>query len=142
MGFDFPNPEEELPVANYCVQEYNIQYDHELYLMAHLINGEAGCNWCSDDMMYYVGSVVLNRVDSKYFPDNIEDVIFAPKQYACTWDGNFDKEPCERAWRIAEDLLLNGSVLPENVVFQAQFTQGDGVYCKEQNMYFCYIERN
>lgn len=113
--------------------------ENDLYILAHLINGEAGADWCSDNMMYGVGSVVLNRVSHELFPDSIEEVVFQEGQYACTWDGNYDKEPCERAWTIAELLLKNGSVLPENVIFQANFEQGDGTFLKEQNMYFCYI---
>lgn len=116
-----------------------MEYEKELYLLAHLINAEAGSDWCSDDLMRYVGSVALNRVahEDAYFPDTLEEVIYQPGQYACTWDGNFYKEPVERAWIIAKELLDNGSVLPENVVFQSQFPQGSGVYIQEQNMYLC-----
>lgn len=110
----------------------------DLELMARLINAEAGADYCSDDLMYYTGSVVLNRVASKQFPNTIEEVIYQKGQYACITDGNFDKKPSERAWRIAEKLLKEGSKLPKKVIFQAEFKQGKGVYLKEQNMYFCY----
>lgn len=110
----------------------------DLYLLAHLIYGEAGASYCSDDMQVYVGSVVLNRVKSPDFPNTIEEVIFQKGQYACTWDGNFYREPDDRAWEIANDLLYYGSMLPDDVVFQAEFTQGSGIYIKEQNMYFCF----
>ena len=114
-----------------------IEYQKDLYLLAHLINAEAGSDWCSDNLMRYVGSVALNRVQHEAFPDSLEEVIYQSGQYACIWDGNFDKEPVERAWIIAKELLDNGSVLPENVVFQSQFPQGNGVYIQEQNMYLC-----
>lgn len=110
----------------------------DLEILAHLLVGEAGSDWCSDEMIYYVGSVVLNRVAAKDFPNTIEGVVFQKGQYACTWDGNYDRKPSERHYRIAEDLLLNGSLLPEDVVFQAEFKQGSAVYAKVQNMYFCY----
>lgn len=113
--------------------------ENDLEMLAHLLNGEAGANWCTDEMIYYVGSVVLNRVESEYFPDTIEGVIFQKGQYASTWDGNYDKEPTQRCYEIAEDLLLNGSVLPKDVVYQAEFKQGSGVYKQVQNMYFCYL---
>lgn len=112
--------------------------DSNLYILAHVINGEAGAEYCTDDMRRYVGSVVLNRVNSSYFPDNIKDVVFQDGQYACTWDGNYNKEPEEYCWEIAAELLMQGSVLPDTVVFQAQFPQGSGTYLIEQNMYFCY----
>ena len=110
--------------------------EYELYLMAHLIWGEAGYD--NEEMMYAIGSVVLNRVNHSAYPNTIEGVIYQSGQYACTWDGNFDKTPSELAWQIAEDLLINGSTLPENVVYQAQFTQGSGVYIQIENEFFCY----
>ena len=114
-----------------------LEYEKDLYLLSHLINAEAGSNWCSDDLMRYVGSVALNRVDHAAFPNTLEEVIYQPGQYACLWDGNFDKVPCERAVRIAKELLDNGSVLPANVVFQSEFPQGSGIYIQEQNTYLC-----
>lgn len=111
---------------------------NDVYILAHVLNGEAGSNWCSDEMIYGVGSVVLNRVKDKRFPDTIEGVVFQKGQYACTWDGNYDREPSQRCWDIAWDLYKNGTTWPENVIFQAQFEQGTGVYKKIQNMYFCW----
>jgi spore germination cell wall hydrolase CwlJ-like protein len=111
---------------------------YDLYYMAHLIYAEAGSSWCSDELQLYVGSVVLNRVESDQFPNTIRDVIYQDGQYACTWDGNFEKEPDERAWKNAEIVLVHGSQLPDNVVYQAEFKQGSGVYCKVGNTYFCY----
>lgn len=111
---------------------------NELDLLAHLIYAEAGSDWCKDEMLYGVGSVVLNRMASDNYPSTMYGVIYQKGQYACTWDGNINKKPNERAYRIAEDLLLNGSTLPEKVIYQAEFKQGTGVYKKVQNMYFCY----
>ena len=76
-------------------------------------------------------------MNHKLFPDTMEEVIFQTMQYACTWDGNFDREPCQQAIDIAGYLLQNGSILPENVVFQAQFEQGNGIYCTYGNQYYC-----
>lgn len=114
-----------------------LEYEKDLYLLSHLINAEAGSDWCSDDLMRYVGSVALNRVEHNAFPNSLEEVIYQPGQYACLWDGNFTKEPSERAVRIAKELLEGGSVLPVDVVFQAEFPQGSGCYIQEQNMYLC-----
>ena len=110
--------------------------DDELYLMAHLIWGETGFD--NEEMMYAVGSVVLNRVNHDAYPDTINDVIYQSGQYQCTWDGNFNKTPSDLAWEVAEELLTSGSTLPENVVYQAQFTQGSGIYTQIGNQYFCY----
>lgn len=110
----------------------------EVEMLAHLINGEAGASWCSDTTRYYVGSVVLNRVNHPEFPDTIAGVIWQSGQYACTWDGNYDLTPSDRCYEIARDLLENGSWLPADVVFQANFSQGSGVYDYIDGVYFCY----
>lgn len=114
--------------------------EEELNMLSHLIYGESGC--CSDEMQLGVGSVVLNRVKSKYYPNTIKEVIFQKGQYACTWDGNYDREPDEQAISNAKYLLENGSQYPEYVIFQAEFKQGDGVYEKIGNTYFCYYDKD
>ena len=112
--------------------------EEELDLLAHLIFAEAGSDWCSDKMQQYTGSVVLNRMAHESYPDTMQEVIYQDGQYSCTWNGMIDYEYNERALECARFLLGNGSVLPANVVYQAQFEQGDGIYEKVQNMYFCY----
>ena len=110
--------------------------ENDLYILEHLICGEAeGCSW---DMKISVGSVVLNRVSDSRFPDSIEEVVFQPGQYACTWDGNYYKEPSEDTHKAALYLLENGSQIDESVVWQAEFKQGYGVYDKIGSMYFCF----
>jgi hypothetical protein len=113
---------------------------YELSLMAHLLMGECGATCNDDEMLYLAGAVVLNRVQSEYFPNSIEEVIYQSGQYQCTEliNSGFYKEPTERCWRIAEELLISGYDIPSNVLYQAEFKQGSGVYKKVQNMYFCY----
>ena len=107
-------------------------------IMAHVMNGEAG-NVKNDEWVLYYGSVVLNRVKSTQFPNTIKEVVFQrnPLQYACTTDGNYDRTPPERMYRLAEQLLRYGSIIPENVVFQAAFMQGR-IWKKCGVTYFCY----
>lgn len=122
-------------LSNEIIPEQTYTED-ELYIMAHLLAGEAQSQ--PDDEQRYVGSVVLNRVNSNRFPNTIEGVVFQKGQYACTWDGNYDREPTERNWANAKYLLENGSVLPSNVVWQSSGKQGKGVYLKTKWHYFCY----
>lgn len=110
--------------------------EDELYILSHTIYGEA--SGCSYEHKLYVGSVILNRVNSKHYPNSIEDVVFQRGQYACTWDGNYDKTPDKETIEIAEYLLSNGSQIPDNVVYQAEFYQGSGVWKQSGNTYFCY----
>lgn len=122
------------------VEEKPLYTDEELYVLSHVINGEAeGCSW---EEKLWVGSVVLNRVSSHRYPDTIYDVVFDKGQYACTWDGNYDKEPIQESVDAAIYLLENGSVLPKYVIFQAQFEQGDATYDVIGNTYFCYYKED
>ena len=153
MELVFKHIEENYPAnctLNYALEEFvepiigepEIEYmpytEEELDLLARLIFSEAGSDWCSDKMQQYVGSVVLNRIQSAYFPNNMYDVIYQRGQYSVVNNGAINKTPNERAYEVAKYLLINGSVLPSNVIFQSQFIQGDGIYEKVQNMYFCY----
>ena len=109
----------------------------ELYLMSHLINGEAGCSWISDAEQRAEGSVVLNRMKDRRFPSTMSGVIYQRGQYACTWDGNFNKTPSKRVIANAKYILTHGSTLPKGVVFQSQRRLG-AVYAKIGVHYFCY----
>lgn len=136
---DIEVPEKEYPCQEeLSLYEENTVDEEELYILAHVINGEAGAYYCSDEMRYGVGSVVLNRVNHKDFPNDIKSVVFQQGQYACTWSGLYDWQPTDASWRIAEDLLRNGSVMPDEVVFQSQSIQGSGIYKQIGNQYFCY----
>jgi len=115
--------------------------EEDLNLLSHLIAGE--CEGCNRQMKTYVGSVVLNRVADPRYPGTLREVIYQPEQYSCTWDGNFEKEPGEETIEVAKYLLENGSQLPPNVIFQAEFKQGTGTYGEPLlapngvEMYFC-----
>lgn len=114
-------------------------FQKDLDLLARLIHAEAGSNTCSDDLQKYVGSVALNRVCSKYYPNNLHDVVYQDGQYECVMNGKINEPATDREIRMAKWLYSVGPQLPREVVFQAEFVQGDGIYLKEQNMYFCYV---
>lgn len=114
-------------------------FNEDVDLLARLIHAEAGSETCSDDLQKYVGSVALNRVMSKYYPSTLREVVYQDGQYECVMNGHIDKPATEREIRVAKWLYSVGSQLPREVVFQAEFIQGDGIYLKEQNMYFCYV---
>lgn len=124
-------------VKTVCLSEKPITYTEEdLYILAHVLSGE--CQSCSDDEQLYVGSVVLNRMADPRFPNTVKGVVFQKGQYACVKDGNYYREPTDRNWANARMLLENGSVLPDNVVWQSGSRQGKGVYIKTKWHYYCY----
>lgn len=112
----------------------------DLYVLSHIIYAESGGQ--SWDFQVAVGSVVLNRVKSKKFPNTIKGVVFQKGQYASTWDGNYNKTPNKQSIRVAKYLLKNGSQLPRYVIFQSEFKQADRVYKKMGNTYFCYYAKD
>ena len=110
--------------------------EDDLNLLARCIYAENGDS--TDKALYYTGSVILNRVASKKYPNTIRGVIFAPHQYVSIGSRQWNKGADKRSKRIAKDLLENGSVLPSNVLYQAMFPQGKGTYAKIGSDYFCY----
>ncbi len=115
------------------------KYKINLELMAHLINGEAGDQ--SDECQQAVGMVILIRIkDKDFLCTTIKEAIFAPRQYGCLDDGNFNKIPTKQAYRNAKAVLTGNTIInvPKNVVYQAQFLQGSGLWRKIGTEYFCY----
>ena len=117
--------------------------EEDLYVLSHIISAEAGN--CQEEMMLYVGSVVLNRVESDEFPDTIYEVVFQtdPLQYGPTKDGSYYEEPTPEAVEAAEKLLEDGSVLPADVIYQSNeilgeyYTHLDPPPGIGKRMYFC-----
>ena len=93
----------------------------------------------SDRLQELVGAVVWNRKNSDIFPDTIYDVVTQPGQYlkAYATPGSYywnlarseaNQNEYLRCRAVAER-VLNGEVdCPANVVWQANFKQGDGTY--------------
>ena len=96
------------------------------------------CRGLNDEAQIAVASVIMNRIKSDKFPNTIFEVITQPGQYAFVVDEIIWGEPDERAMRNAEYVYWNGSQIPENVLFQAEFIQGSGVWKQIDNQYFCY----
>ena len=119
----------------------------ELEMMALVIYQEAGGDACSDETRLMVGTVVMNRVADKRFPNSLYGVLTQRAQYGrlhwtgLTWPARANN-PSEakavaRAYRCAERILLGERVLPEDVIWQAEFIQGTEVVAYQDGMYFC-----
>lgn len=137
--------ESAIVVCAEAIDQPTIPYtEDDLDLLARLLTAEVGSTWIPDEIQLYVGSVVLNRMAHEYFPDTLYDVIYQPGQYSPTWNGRIENTPDERTIVNVRKLLEEGSILPVNVVFQANFKQGEGVYHEyydeilETTTYFCY----
>ena len=121
----------------------------DLDLLAAIIHYEAGSNDCTDRHQQLVAQVVLNRVASDEFPDTIYDVItqtkptiqYSPYQKVMDNAGNKDIIP-QRCYDNALIVLSGEIECPSNVVWQANFKQGSGIYevykTSYSTTYFCY----
>lgn len=123
--------------SNKTTPPVSTQPSEDVILLAKVIYAEAAANITDRQ---YVGAVVMNRVRSPHFPNTIRGVIYAPKQYSCVGDRAFNQTPPQECIDIATQ-LLNGETfgVPSNVVFQAQFRQGSGVWKQVGVHYYCYI---
>ena len=119
----------------------------DLELLALVIYQEAGGNNYSDETRLMVGSVVMNRVKDNRFPNTIYDVLMQKGQYGLlhwtgpVWPATASHETealaVERAYAIAERILLGERALPEDVLWQAEFVQGTEVVAFQDGNYFC-----
>lgn len=129
--------------------------ERKIEILITVIGNEAP--WCTVEHQELVAQVVVNRVNSPLFPNTIEEVVDAPGQYhpdytdedSHLWKRVREDPELYTACRAAAERVLNGEVdCPANVLWQANFPQGDGVYKKiyvdtgwfRSTTYFCYTE--
>ena len=118
------------------------KYENDLYCLAAIICQEAGGE--STDIQLLVGNVVLNRVASHRYPNTIYEVATGYLQYGMMWKYGVkfpkwaDQATINRCYSIAERLLDGERVCPANVIYQAEFEQGSGLYLHVRGFYFCY----
>ena len=117
----------------------------DLDLLSRIIYAEVGCTWIPDWVQQMVGSVVLNRVSSSYYPNTIREVVYQKGQYSPTWNGSINNTPDARTVANAKYVLENGSICPANVTGQNSIITGSGVYRSyydsvlDTTVYFCYM---
>ena len=85
-----------------------------LYWLSHIIYAESG----NQPMLgkIAVGNVVMNRVASPLFPNNIYDVLFQRNQFSPAISGSIYRDPNADSV-IAAKLVMDGAVALENVLF-------------------------
>lgn len=116
------------------------QIDKDIDMLARVIYYEAGSNWLSDRHQQLVAAVLINRCFDSRFPDTISENVYRKGQYACAgrlYNISKDKIPA-RCYDNARAAAYGEVECPPDVVWQAQFRQGRGVYERIGNTYFCY----
>ena len=116
------------------------EIDAEIDMIARVIYFEAGSSWISDRHQQLVACVLLNRCSDPRFPDTIGENIYRKGQYACAgklYSIAAAKIPA-RCYENARAAAYGRVECPPDVIFQAQFRQGKGVYERDGSTYFCY----
>lgn len=139
---EYEKDEKEAYEKHLAAKKIADDFFEEYYeLLCKLVNAEAGGSTKEDQ--WCVMGVVENRVEHpefKYY--TVYDVVYAPGQYAPTWDGGMEKIPTQGVRRNVEEYLRGEGEfeMPSNVTYQAKFTQGSGVwkYIEESGHYYCY----
>lgn len=117
--------------------------DDDLFYLAAAVCREAGGE--SEEIQLLVANVIINRVNSSIYPDTIYEVLTQYKQYGTMWKYGVsfpdwaDDKVKEQCYSVAKRILEGERFCPENVLFQAEFKQGSGVYKQfGDDYYFCY----
>ena len=93
-------------------------YDADsLYWLSHIIYSESGNQVLAGKIA--VGNVVMNRVRSSIFPNNIYDVLHQKNQFTSVYYSNFSRTPNEESV-VAAKLVLDGAEVLPNALFFAR----------------------
>jgi hypothetical protein len=119
----------------------NASEEDEVMLLAKLMHAEEGVlryklSYDEAKLAHMLcGSVVINRRNMNYMgAKTIKDVIYTPGQYASL--DSLEQDVPEETIEWARELIENGPIGPSNMIYQAQFEQGN-VYEHIGNQYFC-----
>lgn len=130
--------------------------DEDIRILTTTIFHEAGHT--TEQLRQYVAQVVLNRVEDSRFPDTVKGVITQPGQYSTKYatveaanaiqatdskNGTYYYGICEDSVKAA---MMGQVEMPSNVLYQANFSQGKGVWKSvyfnsgwyASTSYFCY----
>ena len=130
--------------------------DEDIRILTTTVFHEAGHT--TEQLRQYVAQVVLNREEDSRFPDTVKGVITQPGQYSTKYatveaanaiqatdskNGTYYYGICEDSVKAA---MMGQVEMPSNVLYQANFSQGKGVWKSvyfnsgwyASTSYFCY----
>lgn len=124
-------------VGEYDPTATNIDKMNDVTILSRLIISEAAASKL-DQLL--VGAVLYNRSKANYksWGNTLASCVKAKGQYSSFPGPFYSKTPTEEAILSAKQILTGEFSLPSSVVFQAQFTQGTGVFMQNGVHYYCY----
>lgn len=115
--------------------EYEYTED-ELYRFTQLMCAEIGSTWIPKEQIEWTASVVVNQLDHSNYADTLWGVItdkniWYPNQ-AGTWNRYHPStfERFDEIMEICRDVLENGSKIPSDIVYFAEFQQGSSIWAQ------------
>lgn len=127
----YENKARWLKYENITITEY------ERKLLACIIYCEAGNQPYEGKVA--VGAVVLNRLRSDRFPNTIEEIIYAPRQFAPVADGHLATrlrlDAPEECYRAADDALQGCSPIGDCLFFRTIIPGIDGQIIQDHIFY-------
>lgn len=101
----YTEPIEEEPIQPYT--------DDEIDLIANVVAAESLNQGLEGQQ--YVAAVILNRIESPYFPDTAREVLYQQGQFECVTDGGIERhKPTEETYQAVTTEIqsrTNGDIL-------------------------------
>lgn len=110
----------------------------ERQLLARVIWAEARGE--SPEGQQAVAEVVLNRILSDNFPEDVRDIVYQEGQFR-TLGQLMKAQPGQAQYEAIEDAFYGPHVIPEDVMYFARFETNSNVWGKIGNHIFCYEEK-
>lgn len=98
--------------------DIQVYTDEEIDELCRIAQAEAGNQ--TEDGMFFVMSVVLNRVSSEDFPADIHSVIHQSGAFSAVKNGSFDRAVPSDECIKAYDRIASGDIAPEIIAFEAK----------------------
>lgn len=89
--------------------------DYECLLK--IVQSEAGI--CDQKGKILIANVVLNRMQSQYFPDTVEEVVYQENQFSPVENGSIDEVSISDETELAVAMALSGTDYSEGALFFA-----------------------
>jgi len=124
------------PVRGECRYDFELTQE-EIRLLAKLVWVEAQGE--SNEGQQAVAEVVLNRIASDKFPNNLRDVVYSENQFR---SAKFlkDAQPYQLQYEMVDNAMYGPYVLPEDVHYFATTAKTNKVWGEIGGHIFCYSE--
>lgn len=103
------------------------QEQEDLDILAKVVRYEADPAYCEWDHSLAVAVVVLNRVNSAYFPNSVREVVAAPGQYLPAYTYGFDATP-RLCYEVAAAAMDGDHDVPADCYWQDTHIQGTAIW--------------